>query len=88
MNRSTKLLKRFKGKPKDFTFDEAKRLLEDLGFERFNKGKTSGSRVQFRYNTVKIDLHKPHPSNYLKRYQLDEIEEKIKKAGKLYDQDK
>lgn len=47
MNRSTKLLKRFKGKPKDFTFDEAKRMLEDLGFERFNKGKTSGSRVQF-----------------------------------------
>lgn len=58
-------------------------MFEELDFEQFNKGKTSGSRVQFRYNAVKIDLHRPHPGNYLKRYQLNEIEEMIKKAGKL-----
>ena len=73
MNKYYKLLNRFNKMPKDFTFDEGKKLLLYSDFELSNKGKTSGSRVQFSYNNVNIDLHKPHPQKYLKRYQLESI---------------
>lgn len=49
MNKYYKLLNRFNKMPKDFTFDEAKKLLLYSDFELSNKGKTSGSRVQFSY---------------------------------------
>lgn len=48
--------------PKDYTYSEAKYLLTQLGFQEFNKGKTSGSRVKFyRVSDQRIILlHKPH----------------------------
>ena len=41
-----------------------KSLLAGLGFELSNKGKTSGSRVRFQNQELKIiiDIHKPHTS--------------------------
>ena len=47
MSQIEKLIERLKSKPKDFTYDELKRLLNDYGFVENNKGKTSGSRVRF-----------------------------------------
>lgn len=81
MSRKEKLLKRLKSKPKDFTYDEARTLLLQLGFEEDQKGKTSGSRVIFRNITkkVSIELHKPHPSNVLKSYQINRLVENLKK---------
>jgi mRNA-degrading endonuclease RelE of RelBE toxin-antitoxin system len=49
MSKHEKLIKRFKSQPKDFTYEEMKTLLNRLGYEEENKGKTSGSRVIF-YN--------------------------------------
>ena len=52
-----------------------KTLLNYLGFNEDNKGKTSGSRVMFfdvNSNEV-IRLHKPHPNNILKEYQLKKL---------------
>lgn len=71
MSKKEKLLEKLKSKPKDFTYNEAKVILNSLGFVENNKGKTSGSRVTFinEFNE-KIDLHKPHPGNELKSYQL------------------
>ena len=65
MSKVDKLINRLKQKPKDFTYDEAKKLLENFGFYEQNKGKTSGSRVSFINDELneKIDLHKPHPKN-------------------------
>ncbi|KJY54763.1 uncharacterized protein JF73_17800 (plasmid) [Lactobacillus helsingborgensis] len=83
MNKYKKLLERFNSKPNDFTFEEAKKLLSYSDFKLVMKGHSSGSRVQFRCDNVKIDLHRPHPKNYLKKYQLEDIEESLKKAGKL-----
>jgi len=62
MGTKEKLIERFKNQPKDFTFDELKKMLTGLGFEMSNKGKTSGSRVRFKNIELKIiiDLHKPH----------------------------
>ena len=45
MGQKEKLIARLKTIPKDFTFEEAESLLKYLTYRRFNKGKTSGSRV-------------------------------------------
>ena len=64
MSKLEKQIERLKSKPKDYTYDEANRLLNNLGFYENNKGKTSGSRVVFikRDDVEKttIFLHKPH----------------------------
>ena len=85
MSRIDKEIKRLKSKPKDYTYDEAKSLLNKLGFWEYNKGKTSGSRIRFiSANSIKIDLHKPHPSNVLKTYQINEIIKVLQKGGLIY----
>ena len=74
MGRKEKLIQRLKSKPKDFTFDEAETLLGHLSYSRLNKGKTSGSRVVFTSeNHAAILLHKPHPGNELKGYQVQQL---------------
>ena len=62
MSSKDKLIERFKKHPKDFSFNELVKLLSGFGFEISNKGKTSGSRVRFKNEKLKIiiDLHKPH----------------------------
>lgn len=83
MSKKDKLLKRLKSKPLDFTYDELKTLLNYLGFNEDNKGKTSGARVMFfdvNSNEV-IRLHKPHPNNILKEYQLKQIIITLRKIG-------
>jgi virulence-associated protein VapD len=82
MGKIDKLLDRFKSKPKDFTYNELKKILNHFGYV-LSQG--SGSRVVFiNKNTGhKIKLHKPHPGNILKRYQLDVIEAELKWKGLL-----
>lgn len=82
MSKKEKLIEKLKSKPKDFTYDELKTLLNYLGFFEYNKGKTSGSRVKFLdKDSVKIELHKPHPNNILKPYQINDIIEVLEKRG-------
>jgi len=75
-----KLIQRFRNRPKDFTFNELKRLLNHFGYVHSD---SSGSRVVFANNTTghKLKLHKPHPGKILKRYQIDYIEEELKQKG-------
>ena len=75
MNKIEKEIEKLKSRPKDFTYDELKKILNNLGFYENNKGRTSGSRVELKnkYINKKIELHKPHPNNILKRYQIDNI---------------
>ena len=82
MSRLEKEIERLKSKPKDYTYDEVKSLLNKLGFYENNKGRTSGSRVEFIKNgEVEIELHKPHPKNIIKPYQIKIIIEKLKDGG-------
>jgi len=80
MSKHNKLLQRFLSKPTDFTYNELKSLLAGFGYEEIKTGRTSGSRVAlFNEKTDHIiRLHKPHPKNILKRYQLDYIEQELK----------
>ena len=80
MSGKEKLIERFKKLPKDFTFDEVERLLGYFGYEKCNKGKTSGSRVSFINpdNEAPIILHKPHPQKVLKSYAIKQLCEELK----------
>lgn len=81
MSKKEKLLKELMEKPKDFTYEKAKTLLEHFGFKEYNKGKTSGSRIKLENKqlNIKIELHKPHPGNVLKDYQVLQLIKKIER---------
>jgi hypothetical protein len=81
MGKKDKLILRLKSKPKDFTFDELRTLLELLGYVMSNSGKTSGSRVHFKNGGSLFRLHKPHPRNELSEYVLKDIIDELKKEG-------
>lgn len=70
MTKQNKLLDKFLSKSRNFTFDEMKKLLSGFGYQEIRTEKTS------RYI---IRLHKPHPRRNLKKYQLDLVEEELKK---------
>ena len=70
MSKKEKILVRFFNIPNDFTYEELLLILSMYGFIEIPKGKTSGSRVAF-YNKMynkKIEFHRPHPSNIIKKY--------------------
>lgn len=83
MGKKEKLLARLLTVPKDFTFDEARTLLEAYGYVLSNSGKTSGSRVKFHRGTKIFRLHKPHPRKELLEYQVKAIIEELKEEGIL-----
>jgi hypothetical protein len=88
MSSQEKLLERFLKLPKDFTWDELKRLLNKYSYSQNNKGKTSGSRVVFEKNDsdISLDLHKPHPKNILKPYQMRDVLEFLKRINVIKDE--
>lgn len=80
MSKHEKLLKRFLSNPKDFTYNELKTLLNGFGYSECAKGSASGSRVAFINGKTQhiMRLHRPHPHNILKRYQMELIEEELR----------
>ena len=83
MTKFEKALERLKTIPKDFTYDEMKSLLEHLGFEEINKGKTSCSAVSFvRTKDKRVFMfHKPHPGNIVKPYYIKELIKLLDEIG-------
>ena len=83
MGKKEKLIERLKSNPKDFTFEELRTVLEALGFEISNKGRTSGSKVKFLKGNIPIVLHKPHPRKELLEYQINQVLETLEKEELL-----
>jgi hypothetical protein len=84
MSRKDKLIQRLLSRPKDFSWDELLVLLAAFGFEEVSTGKTGGSRRRFvNIDGVVITLHKPHPRNILKAYQVDQIVDVLTQEGFL-----
>ena len=82
MGQKDKLIKKLNSKPRDFTYDEVETLLNYLSFIRSDKGKTSGSRVEFTSKEHGIILlHKPHPRKELLEYQIKQLREKLEQEG-------
>lgn len=85
MSKDEKLQARLQSRPRDFKYEELRRVLKHLGYLESNSGKTSGSRVAFINENTKriIRLHKPHPTNELKQYQIEQVIEELKGRGLL-----
>ena len=83
MIKKDKLIKRLKKQPKDFTYEEGKKVLEYLGYIEDNKGKASGSRIIFvrERDKKKFLLHKPHPDKVMKQYAVKQLKEFVEKEG-------
>ncbi len=83
MGRNEKLLDRISSKPKDFTYDELRRLLVSLKCVEDTGGRTSGSRVAFIHQPTQtiLRLHRPHPGNELKAYQIELVLDFLKSIG-------
>lgn len=85
MSKLEKAKQRILLKPKDYTYTEAKYLLSQMGFEEYNKGKTSGSRVKFYRLLDKkvILLHKPHPGDIMNIGAVKQLVEYLMQIGEL-----
>jgi hypothetical protein len=82
MSKKDKLLERFLSRPKDFSYEETATLMGHYGYYVASGGKTGGSRVSFTDGKGDyIRIHKPHPRNILKLYQLDDIIVALQERG-------
>ena len=85
MSKFDKAKERLFSRPKDYTYSEAKALLSQLGFEEFNKGRTSGSRVKFyRADDQRIILlHKPHPGDVISIGAIKYLAAQLEEMGEI-----
>ncbi len=84
MAKIDKLIERLLSEPMDFTWDELQKVLSHFGYEELKRGKTGGSRRKFADEQKHIiSLHKPHPGNILKRYQVEDVVSSLKEKGKI-----
>lgn len=85
MSKLDKAKERLLSRPKDYTYSEARYLLSQLGFEEFQKGKTSGSRVKFfRAGDQRIILlHKPHPGDTMSYSATKGLADRLEEMGEL-----
>jgi hypothetical protein len=83
VSKDEKLIKRLISRPKNFTYNELRKLLRSFGYNESQSGKTSGSRVAFIHEQSHhiIRLHKPHPGNELKQYQIDQLIDELHLRG-------
>lgn len=87
MAKIQKLIAKLLSNPADFTWEELLKILSYFGYEELKKGKTGGSRRKFADETKSlIILHKPHPGNILKRYQMNLVIAALKERGKIKDE--
>ena len=73
-SRTDKLIRRFRSRPRDFTWKELVRLLESVGYVESRRGRTGGSRRRFAHpDAPAISLHRPHPGNIVRMYVIDDV---------------
>jgi hypothetical protein len=84
MSKLEKLIVRFLSYPNDFTWEELLKILNHFGYKELPTGKTGGSRRKFVDEQKHIiSLHKPHPANVLKKYQIEDVIASLKETGKV-----
>lgn len=82
MSKKNKLIERLQSRPKDFTWDEAQKVMKLHGFQLLS---ASGSRRKFihKKTRTKVILHEPHPQNILLPYVVDALLEGLRAAGEI-----
>lgn len=82
MGQKEKLIERLKSRPRDMTFEEIEALLGLLGYQRSNKGRTSGSRIEFKCEgRAPILFHRPHSRKELLTYEVKLVLTKLEEEG-------
>jgi predicted RNA binding protein YcfA (HicA-like mRNA interferase family) len=76
MGKKQKLFERLYSNPKDFRWSELTTLLNYIGYKQI-QGK--GARVKFYRESPRslISIHRPHPGEILKTYQVKDIIQKL-----------
>lgn len=84
MGQKEKAISRLTAFPRDMKFEELVTTLRYFQYELNNKGKTSGSRVQFsRDGYPSIRMHKPHDGRSVWKQDLEEIVNMLKEVELL-----
>ena len=84
MSKKTKLIAKLQSNPKDFTWNDAKAVMQTCGFDLLNaRGGGSGRMFRNASTKQKVRLHEPHPQNTLLPYMVDLIVEALKNAGEI-----
>ena len=84
MSQKEKLIEKLLNNPRDFTFNEASVILNHFGYIQIKGGKTGGSRAAFSNDKHDyIRIHKPHPRNILKPYQVNNLINDLIERGLL-----
>jgi predicted RNA binding protein YcfA (HicA-like mRNA interferase family) len=75
-----KLIKKLRGGPNKFTWDEAVTLMGACGFRLHNK---SGSARMFVHEATKakVRLHEPHPQKTLLPYMMEQLLDGLRAVG-------
>lgn len=81
MSKKQKLIDRIKQLPKDFTWDEAAKLMKMCNFDLI---KNDGSARMFRHSTgIKVRIHQPHPTPVLPKYAIELLIEGLRNSGEM-----
>lgn len=86
MSCKNKLIERLKSKPNDFSIQELDTLMNKCGFQKSNRGKTSGSAIAYVHIETKLvfKIHAPHSPPILKRYQVEQALDYLKLVNEIW----
>jgi predicted RNA binding protein YcfA (HicA-like mRNA interferase family) len=82
VSRKDKLIEKLQGRPNNFTWDEAVKLMSACGFKLHNKGGSARMFVHVATRT-KVRLHEPHPQPTLLPYMMDQLLDGLRAAGEI-----
>ena len=85
MSQKDDLIMRIKSCPKDFEIRELDSLMSKCNCVKGNRGKTSGSAIEYTHTTTKrvFSCRSPHPEKVLKRYILKNAIAFLEEIGEL-----
>lgn len=85
MGRKETLTARLLSMPKDFEQREMDALMNQCGCVRNNRGKTSGSTIQYVHQATRkvFTYHRPYPGNIIKPYVLKAARKFLQGVGEI-----
>lgn len=87
MSRKENLVSRLKSRPRDFSIQELDTLMSLCNCEKRNRGKTSGSAIEYIHTQTKhiYSIHQPHPGNEIKICYIKRIISFLTEIGEIQD---
>ena len=85
MGKKDAMTARLLSMPKDFEQREMDTLMGQCGCDKNNRGKTSGSAIQYVHRATQrvFTYHRPHPGNILKPYVLKAAIQFLRSVGEI-----